>query len=54
MNLHENIFTRGLKTSLSVLRFEPVDIIFGRVIYEGIDFSFPGPNPNGNTTAKGR
>ena len=40
-----NIFTQGLKSSLSILRFEPVDIVFGRVLYEGIDFSLQGPMP---------
>lgn len=41
----ENIFTQGFKVSSSILRFEPVDVIFGRVLYEGIDFSLPGTIP---------
>jgi hypothetical protein len=43
--VRENIFTQGLKSSSSILRFEPVDVISGRVLYEGIDFSLPGSIP---------
>ena len=38
-------FTRGLKTALCKLGFEPIDLVTGRMIYEGEDFTLPGPIP---------
>lgn len=43
--LHDNIFTQGLKVDNCILRFEPVDVVCGRVLYYGSDFSLPGPLP---------
>lgn len=40
-----NRFTKGLKDKLCKKGFEPVDLITGRVIYEGIDIELPGPLP---------
>ncbi|GAB6948840.1 hypothetical protein JCM15640A_04250 [Hoylesella timonensis 4401737 = DSM 22865 = JCM 15640] len=38
-------FTRSLKKELSFYGFEPVNLITGSVLYEGMDFSFPGALP---------
>ena len=38
-------FTRSLKKELSFYGFEPVNLITGSVLYEGMDFSFPGMLP---------
>lgn len=38
-------FTRSLKKELSFYGFEPVNLITGSVLYEGMDFSFPGHAP---------
>lgn len=35
-------FTQSLKKELSFYGFEPVNLITGSVLYEGMDFSFPG------------
>lgn len=40
-----NTFTRGLKKNLCRLKFEPVDLVTGRMIYEYTDFELPGPFP---------
>ena len=38
-------FTRSLKKELSFYGFEPVNLVTGSVLYEGIDFFFPGALP---------
>ena len=38
-------FTRSLKKELSFYGFEPVNLVTGSVLYEGIDFFFPGMLP---------
>ena len=38
-------FTQSLKKELSFYDFEPVNLITGSVLYEGMDFSFPGALP---------
>jgi hypothetical protein len=43
--LPPNKFTKGLKKALCKMGFEPVDLITGRMIYEGIDFELPGILP---------
>jgi RHS repeat-associated protein len=43
--LPPNKFTQGLKKALCKMGFEPVDLITGRVIYEGVDFELPGTLP---------
>jgi RHS repeat-associated protein len=43
--LPANKFTKGLKKSLCKMGFEPVDLITGRVLYEGVDFELPGVIP---------
>ncbi len=40
-----NKFTQGLKKTLCHLGFEPVDLITGRMVYEGLDFELPGVLP---------
>ena len=40
-------FTQSLKKELSFYGFEPVTLITGSVVYEGMDFSFPGALPLG-------
>jgi RHS repeat-associated protein len=40
-----NKFTKGLKAGLCKLGFEPVDLITGRMVYEGVDFELPGIIP---------
>ncbi len=37
--------TKGLSNSLCKKGFEPVDLVTGRMIYDGEDFSLPGPIP---------
>jgi len=37
--------TKGLSKKFCKLGLEPVDLITGRVIYEGVDFTLPGPIP---------
>ncbi|MGB0950335.1 MAG: DUF6531 domain-containing protein, partial [Marinirhabdus sp.] len=37
--------TQGLSNKLCRLGFEPVDLVTGRMIYEGEDFNLPGPLP---------
>ncbi|MFJ8460749.1 RHS repeat-associated core domain-containing protein [Lysinibacillus xylanilyticus] len=37
--------TQGLSKKFCKRGFEPVDLITGRMIYEGIDFELPGPIP---------
>jgi RHS repeat-associated protein len=43
--LPANKFTQGVKNALCKLRFEPVDVITGRMVYEGVDFELPGVLP---------
>jgi RHS repeat-associated protein len=43
--LPPNKFTQGLKKALCKMGFEPVDLITGRMIYEGVDFELPGILP---------
>jgi RHS repeat-associated protein len=43
--LPANKFTDGLKKALCKLFGDPVDVITGRVIYEGVDFELPGILP---------
>ena len=38
-------FTQSLKKELSFYGFEPVNLVTGSVLYEGIDFFFPGMLP---------
>ena len=38
-------FTQSLKKELSFYGFEPVNLVTGSVLYEGIDFFFPGALP---------
>ena len=38
-------FTQSLKKELSFYGFEPVNLVTGSVLYEGVDFSFPGALP---------
>ena len=38
-------FTNGLSAKLCKLGFEPVDLVDGRMVYEGVDFELPGPLP---------
>lgn len=38
-------FTQSLKKELSFYGFEPVNLVTGSVLYEGMDFSFPGALP---------
>ena len=38
-------FTQSLKKELSFYGFEPVNLITGSVLYEEMDFSFPGALP---------
>lgn len=38
-------YTQGQKRSLCFYKFEPVDVVTGRVIYEGIDFVLAGAIP---------
>jgi len=38
-------FTKGLKSIRCRMGFEPVDLIDGRMVYEGTDFEIPGPIP---------
>ncbi|MFJ7888352.1 DUF6531 domain-containing protein [Lysinibacillus xylanilyticus] len=37
--------TKGLSEKFCKRGFEPVDLITGRMIYEGVDFELPGPIP---------
>ncbi|CAM4376748.1 RHS repeat-associated core domain-containing protein [Zobellia roscoffensis] len=37
--------TNGLKKSLCKMGFEPVDLVTGRMVYDGEDFSLAGPIP---------
>ncbi|MET4561964.1 RHS repeat-associated protein [Lysinibacillus parviboronicapiens] len=37
--------TKGLSDKFCKKGFEPVDLITGRMIYEGVDFELPGPIP---------
>lgn len=37
--------TQGLNKKLCKMGFEPVDLVTGRMIYEGEDFNLPGPLP---------
>jgi len=37
--------TQGLSNRLCRMGFEPVDLVTGRMVYEGEDFSMPGPIP---------
>lgn len=43
--LPKNKFTKGLKKSLCKMGFEPVDLITGRMVYEGLDFELFGIIP---------
>lgn len=43
--LPPNKFTQGLKKALCKMGFEPVDLITGRMIYDGVDFELPGILP---------
>ncbi|QCW99879.1 hypothetical protein FGM00_07115 [Aggregatimonas sangjinii] len=40
-----NKATKGLKKSLCKFGFEPIDLVTGRMVYDGEDFSLPGPIP---------
>ncbi len=44
-SIPKNKFTKGLKESLCKLGFEPVDLVDGRMVYNGQDFELPGPLP---------
>ncbi|MFD0861154.1 DUF6531 domain-containing protein [Sungkyunkwania multivorans] len=37
--------TKGLSKKLCKMGFEPVDLVTGRMVYEGVDFTLPGPIP---------
>jgi hypothetical protein len=37
--------TKGLSEKFCKWKFEPVDLIKGRVLYGGVDFELPGPIP---------
>ncbi|MEC1180000.1 RHS repeat-associated core domain-containing protein [Metasolibacillus meyeri] len=37
--------TKGLSKKFCHYGFEPVDLITGRMVYEGVDFTLPGPIP---------
>ena len=43
--LPANKYTQGLKKAMCKMGFEPVDLITGRMVYEGCDFELPGILP---------